>query len=123
MFNYVPLLKFDEIKKQKNKNESKKIKERVIKAREIQNNRFNNTKYKFNSDIKGRDIFELCKLTKDARFILEDYFRVNAPSLRAYGKVIKVAQTIADLDKNKEIKSEHIIEAISYRRDINGEII
>ena len=48
---------------------------------------------------------------------------MNNPSLRGYGKVIKVAQTIADLELQKTIKREHIIEAMGYRKDINGEFI
>lgn len=65
----------------------------------------------------------MCKINKNAKKILEDYFRINTPSLRGYGKVVKVAQTIADIELEEEIKSEHIIEAINYRKDINGEFI
>ena len=123
IFNYVPLINLDEFNKGKTSENSKQIRERVIKSRELQNKRLKNTKYKFNSDIQGKDIFELCKINKNAKKILEDYFRINTPSLRGYGKVVKVAQTIADIELEEEIKSEHIIEAINYRKDINGEFI
>lgn len=123
IFNYVPLINLDEFNKGKTSENSKQIRERVVKSRELQNKRLKNTKYKFNSDIQGKDIFELCKINKNAKKILEDYFRINNPSLRGYGKVVKLAQTIADIELEEEIKSEHIIEAINYRKDINGEFI
>lgn len=123
IFNYVPLINLDEFKNGKGAENSKEIRERVIKSREIQSDRFKNTNYKFNSDMKGKDIFELCKINKNAKKILEDYFKLNTPSIRGYGKVIKVAQTIADIEGKEEIKSQHVIEAINYRRDISGEFI
>ena len=123
MFNYVPLLKFDELKQIDNKGESEKIKEKVIEARKIQEDRLRGTQYKCNSDINGKDIFKLCTISREARSLLENYFETNNPSIRGYGKVIKVARTIADLEKAKDINVNHVLEAISYRKDSNGEII
>ena len=123
MFNYVPSLKFDQLKNTNKKGETKEIKERVLEARKIQKERLKGTPYKVNSEIRGKDIFNLCKISEDAKEVLEYYFRTNNPSLRGYGKVIKVAQTIADLDFQNEIEREHIIEAITYRKDINGELV
>jgi len=37
-------------------------------------------------------------------------------SARAYFKVIKVAQTIADLEAADTIRAEHIAEALTYRK-------
>ena len=36
-------------------------------------------------------------------------------SVRAYYRILKVARTIADLEKNESITSEHIVESIQYR--------
>ena len=36
-------------------------------------------------------------------------------SSRGYSKILKVARTIADLECSKEIKEDHIIEALQYR--------
>lgn len=123
IFNYVPSLKLDQLKSKSKKGETEKIKERVLEARRIQSDRLKGTPYKLNSEIKGKDIFTLCKISKEGKEVLENYFKINNPSLRGYGKVIKVAQTIADLEFQKTIKKEHIIEAIGYRKDVSGEFI
>lgn len=123
IFNFVPKIKYEEIKNREQGMTSNEMKEIVLKVREIQKVRYKDTKYKYNSEIKGRDIFELCRVSKSVEEILSCYFNKVSPSLRAYGKVIKVARTIADINNNKDISDSDVIEAISYRKDSNGNII
>lgn len=122
IFNYVPKVSYEDIDR-KNQYKTKDMKEDVMKAREFQRERLKNTKYMYNSDITGKDIFELCRVNKKVERILEDYFNLSKPSLRAYGNLIKVARTIADIDEKKDIYEYHIIEALSYRKDFYGDII
>jgi len=54
-------------------------------------------------------------LDEPARRLLVRSIDALGLSLRAYGKVIKVARTIADLAAAESVSSTHVAEAIQYR--------
>ena len=58
---------------------------------------------------------EFCELDDEGRRILEQAFKKLGLSARAYGRILKVSRTIADLENSKNIKTKHICEAIQYR--------
>lgn len=123
ILNFVPRLNYDEIENKKDSYDSKLMRENVLIARAIQKERFKDTNYKYNSDIKGKTIFEICRVSNRCAEILKHYYNDSNVSLRGYGKVIKLARTIADIENEKDILEGHILEAFSYRKNINGEII
>lgn len=123
IFNYVPRLNYEEIKNEKDSYDSKVMKENVLRARRFQKERFKNTSYRYNSDIKGKDIFEMCRVNTKCSEILRHYYNTSNVSLRGYGKVIQLSRTIADIENEKDILEGHLLEAFSYRKNINGEII
>lgn len=123
ILNYVPRLDYDEIKNRKDSYDSRIMRENVLRARDTQKQRFKNMTYKYNSDIKGKDVFEICRVNKKSTEILKHYYNTSSVSLRGFGKVIKIARTIADIENEKDISEGHILEAFSYRKNINGEII
>jgi magnesium chelatase family protein len=123
ILNYVPRLNYEEIENNKDSYNSEVMRENVFRARETQKERFKNTGYKYNSDLRGKDIFEICRVNQRCTDILKQYYNTSNVSLRGFGKVIKLSRTIADIDNKKDILEGHILEAFSYRKNINGEII
>lgn len=123
IYSYIPPIKYSEIDKNSKMLSSKDMVKVVNQARDIQLDRFKGTEYLYNSEVKGKNIFELCRVDNKIKSILEHYFNTSNPSMRSYGKVIKISRTIADIDNNKDIKPCHIIEALNYRKDFYGEII
>ena len=53
--------------------------------------------------------------SSDRKFLEDSIYKLNL-SMRALHRILKIARTIADIDGSCGIESEHIIEAISYRR-------
>ena len=86
----------------------------VKKARERQAARYK-TPGKTNSDLSPRELEEFVVLDPFVRATLEKAGTRLALSPRAFHRVIKVAQTIADLEGAQKIKESHILEALQYR--------
>lgn len=98
------------------KNESSDaIRERVSEAHKRQKQRYSGTEFYFNSDLTSAGIREFCVLSKDAKKLLEQVFDRWKISARAYHKIMKVSQTIADLEGARKIEKRHVAEALSYR--------
>lgn len=111
----VPPIEYNEMEKSGEGESSAVIRKRVEKARQIQRGRYEEINIGCNANISHRHLESLCKLSGEARTILRRAFDSLSLSMRAHDRVIKVAQTIADLEKEKEISASHIAEAIQYR--------
>lgn len=94
---------------------SEEVKKRVDKARKIQLERYKNSKILSNSELTPKLIDKYCKLDENGKKILENAFNKLKLSARAYGRILKVARTIADLEASENIQVKHIAEAIQYR--------
>jgi magnesium chelatase family protein len=74
--------------------------------------------HKTNANLSSYETIQCCQLTAKAQQVLEQATRKLTLSARSYFKIIKVAQTIADLENAAIIQPEFISEAISYRNEI-----
>lgn len=108
-------VKYQKLENEANIETSKDIKNRVNKAREIQQKRYKKENIYSNSQLTPRLIEKYCKLDKEGKKLLELAFNKLGLSARAYGRILKVARTIADLENEENILSSYVAEAIQYR--------
>ena len=60
-------------------------------------------------------IRELCNISPEASALLNKIMERSNVSMRSYDKIIKIAQTIADLAESDVILPEHVLEASHFR--------
>ena len=123
IFTAVNFLPYSKIVSGKNSEKSDLIKKRVEAAREIQLKRFSTEKIKCNAEMSQKLIKKYCNLGTKANKIMELMYKRFNLSTRAYSRILKVARTIADLDKSENILDKHIIEAMQYRKFIDEKIV
>ena len=96
---------------------SAKVRERVARARAIQRERLarHEASAPTNAALKPRDLVRVAALSEQGRKLLATAMDRLSLSARAYGKVLRVARTIADLDSAPAILPQHLAEAIAAR--------
>lgn len=108
-------VKYQKLEGEEQPESSKTIKERVNRARKVQQERYKDSNIYSNSQLTPKLIEKYCKLNEESKKILQNAFERLGLSARAYGRILKVARTIADLDESENIEKNHIVEAIQYR--------
>ena len=106
---------YEEISSRSPGEPSSAIRARTNQARERQRARYQGTDIKFNAQLSGRQIDRFCPLDQRAQALMERAFNSMNLSARAYGRIRKVARTIADLEGAETIGPQHISEALQYR--------
>ncbi|MCG7925269.1 MAG: YifB family Mg chelatase-like AAA ATPase [Candidatus Thiodiazotropha taylori] len=91
---------------------SEQIQARILAARKCQYERQGKT----NQALAGSEIETHIHIDKPGQKLLLKAVDQLGLSMRAYHRIIKVARTIADLEANSEIHTQHLSEAIGYRR-------
>lgn len=91
---------------------SARVRERVIAARALAQQRGQTTA---NGKLDEAGLREHCRLAPEARAILEQAIDRLGLSARAFGRILKVSRSIADLAAAHTIAAAHIAEAIGYR--------
>lgn len=108
-------VEFDDLSDNTRAEPSEVIRKRVNAARKIQNERYAGTGITCNAMLTPAMLQKYCVMTEGAKTLLKNAFERMGLSARAYDRILKVARTIADLDKSENIDTKHIAEALQYR--------
>lgn len=107
---------FQELIDEHNSETSHTIRHRVMMARDAQQERFDTKDAIYcNAQMNSKSVREICKISTSGNQLLKTAMLKLGLSARAYDRILKVARTIADLDQSREIKTEHLAEAIQFR--------
>jgi len=112
----VPAVDFRRLRSKSGSANSANIRQKVVRARQIQHSRFGDGRVMTNTRMTHKQVEEHCWLDEQGEGMLKYAMTEFGLSARAHDKICKVARTIADLGQSENIKSEHIAEAISYRK-------
>jgi magnesium chelatase family protein len=112
LFIDVPRLTRQELRGERQAEESRFVRERVSAARRVQELRQGTS----NSALSGRRLREVCALGGDAETLFSRAVDRMGLSGRGHDRVLRVARTVADLSGEEDIAAEHVAEALNYRR-------
>ncbi|MDY6792266.1 MAG: YifB family Mg chelatase-like AAA ATPase [Thermodesulfobacteriota bacterium] len=111
----VPAVPYKDLMGDSDAEPSEEIRKRVESARTIQSARFSRTKIYCNAQMSSRHIKKYCGIDEASADLLESAIDKLGLSARAYNRILKIARTIADLERQADIQVDHISEAIQYR--------
>jgi magnesium chelatase family protein len=96
---------------------SESVRERVIRARAIQALRAarGEVRSPINSALSGKDLERIAAPDARGALMLRSAVERLGLSARAYGKVLRIARTIADLEGSTGVLSHHVAEGIAAR--------
>ena len=95
-------------------NEHANAKKQIEMSLELQHKRYDCSNL-YNSMVKTNDVKNRFNISKEAEDLLNLATSRLDLSARAFLKILKVSRTIADLNSSKDIKVNHISEALQYR--------
>jgi len=68
-----------------------------------------------NAQMTRKHIQQYCAIDVESALYLKQCIHTLGLSARAYDRILKVARTVADLEGAKDIRTEHLAEAVQYR--------
>ncbi|MDQ2840221.1 MAG: YifB family Mg chelatase-like AAA ATPase [Acidobacteriota bacterium] len=106
----VPAVPYKELRSKTDGVSSAEIRERVEAARETQRLRGF-----YNAQIPHSQLRTLCALDESGERTLEMAVRRMNLSARAHDRMLRVARTVADLDRAEHVSAKHLAEAVQFR--------
>jgi magnesium chelatase family protein len=111
----VPAVKYRDLVDRTDTEASEIIAGRVEACRSIQKERLSHSRIHCNAQMPARLIRKHCEPDEAGHRLLKLVTERLGLSARSYSRILKVARTIADLDRSEHIREQHLAEAIQYR--------
>lgn len=105
----------EEIESSAEQEDTRTVRERVLNARKIQQERYMQLGIFCNAQLDQQGIERFCQMDSGAKELLHQAVERFHISMRTYGRIRKVARTIADLAGHAQIQTSDIAQAIQYR--------
>jgi magnesium chelatase family protein len=105
------------------KEASADVAQRVLLARQIQAQRLarlGRSELRTNAEADGALLEEISRPEAPGLTLLRDAADAMKLSARGYHRVLRVARTLADLDRREQVARIHIAEALSYRQKLSA---
>jgi magnesium chelatase family protein len=97
---------------------SKAARERVAEARERQRARLAGTSARCNGEMDVRAVRRLVSLEPSAEALLAQAYAVGAISARGRHRILRVARTIADLERAHLVGRDHVLSGLALRQRV-----
>jgi len=111
----VPHVPYEDLSAREGRLNSATVRALVVQAREQQRKRLGGSGTHSNAQMNERQVRDFCTSDAEGTQLLKNAVDALGFSARSYGRILKVARTIADLEGIETITAEHISEAIQYR--------
>jgi magnesium chelatase family protein len=120
IFIDIPRIDYEKLMDDRPSEHSVNVRQRVQNARELQLERFKGSDLTSNADMTASEVKQFCGIDAAAQALLKTAMKQLHFTARAFHRTLKLARTVADLDKSGLIKTNHLAEALQYRqRNIN----
>jgi magnesium chelatase family protein len=113
IFMEVPALSADELQSRADGEASASVRARVVAARERQMAR----QGKANARLGTREVEHYCLPDEAGKALIQKAIARLMLSARAYHRILRVARTVADMEGSDTVRSQHVAEAVHYRRN------
>ncbi|MBI4122239.1 MAG: YifB family Mg chelatase-like AAA ATPase [Parcubacteria group bacterium] len=113
----IPRLDWQELATKKVEETSATVRGRILAARARQSSRYAMTGVRTNQELSSKHVEAHCQPSPDGLILLKEASYALHLSNRAYYRILKVARTIADLAGSDGIRTEHVAEALQYRKN------